>query len=95
MALSDHPRIAVVGTGANGAAIGADLTGRVTEYVDHLHEHFTDPVVVADTGSGPGYVVPTRPGYSTQMHAESVARFRFPDGPEWTHPRVSEAAALR
>ncbi|HEY6575921.1 MAG TPA: hypothetical protein VI029_13510, partial [Mycobacterium sp.] len=26
MALSDHPRIAVVGTGANGAAIGADLT---------------------------------------------------------------------
>src|SRR5690606_22714409 len=36
-------------------AIAGDLTDRVTEYVDHLHEHFTDPCVVADTGSGSGY----------------------------------------
>jgi len=64
-------------------AIGASLDGRVTEYVDHLHEHFTDPVVVADTGWGPGYVLPTLPGYSTQMHAASVERFRFPTGAEW------------
>ncbi|MFI8523306.1 enolase C-terminal domain-like protein [Promicromonospora sukumoe] len=64
-------------------AIGGDLTGRVTEYVDHLHEHFTDPVTVADRGAGTAYVLPSLPGYSTQMYEESVERFRFPDGAYW------------
>ncbi len=64
-------------------AVAGDLTDRVTEYVDHLHEHFTDPCIVADTGTGAGYVLPTAPGYSTRMHPESVARFRFPDGEYW------------
>ncbi len=64
-------------------AIGGDLTGRVTEYVDHLHEHFTDPCVVADRGAGTAYVLPSRPGYSTQMYEESLDRFRFPHGTYW------------
>jgi L-fuconate dehydratase len=64
-------------------AIGGDLTGRVTEYVDHLHEHFTDPVVVADRGAGTAYVLPALPGYSTQMYEESINRFRFPQGTYW------------
>ncbi|WP_407319580.1 enolase C-terminal domain-like protein [Isoptericola halotolerans] len=64
-------------------AIAGDLEGRVTEFVDHLHEHFTDPCVVTDTGAGSGYVLPSRPGYSTQMYEASVARFRFPDGEYW------------
>lgn len=64
-------------------AIGGDLTGRVTEYVDHLHEHFTDPCVVEDRGAGTAYVLPSRPGYSTQMHEESLNRFRFPRGTYW------------
>ncbi|MBD5785391.1 fuconate dehydratase [Cellulosimicrobium terreum] len=72
-------------------AIAGDLTDRVTEFVDHLHEHFTDPCVVTDTGSGSGYVLPSRPGYSTQMYASSVARFRFPDGPFWAVPDVADA----
>jgi L-fuconate dehydratase len=59
--------------------IGADLTDRVIEYVDHLHEHFVDPVVVRDGR----YVPPTAPGYSAEMRAESRARYRFPDGPVW------------
>lgn len=75
-------------------AIAGDLTDRVTEYVDHLHEHFTDPCVVADTGSGSGYVLPRRPGYSTQMHAASVARFRFPDGEYWAERRARETARV-
>ena len=61
-------------------AVAGDLTGRVTEYVDHLHEHFTDPCIVADTGAGAGYVLPSQPGYSTRMREDSVAQFRFPDG---------------
>ncbi|MFC8800684.1 enolase C-terminal domain-like protein [Promicromonospora sp. NPDC057138] len=64
-------------------AIGGDLTGRVTEYVDHLHEHFTDPCVVADKGAGTAYVLPARPGYSTQMYEESLDEFRFPHGSYW------------
>ncbi|ARU51629.1 fuconate dehydratase [Cellulosimicrobium cellulans] len=72
-------------------AVAGDLTGRVTEFVDHLHEHFTDPCVVADTGAGSGYVLPSRPGYSTQMHAASVAQYRFPGGTYWTGRRAGAA----
>jgi L-fuconate dehydratase len=61
------------------AAVSARLEDRVVEYVDHLHEHFVDPVVV----SGGRYAAPRQPGSSAQMHAESIARYRYPDGPEW------------
>jgi len=64
-------------------AVSGSLDGRVTEFVDHLHEHFTDPCVVDDAGEGVSYVVPTRPGYSTQMHPASVAEFRYPEGAAW------------
>ena len=29
-------------------AVSGSLDGRVIEYVDHLHEHFLDPVVIRD-----------------------------------------------
>ena len=60
-------------------AVSGSLDGRMVEYVDHLHEHFLDPVVIR-RGS---YVLPTRPGYSAEIHPETLARFRYPDGPEW------------
>ncbi|GAB3099221.1 enolase C-terminal domain-like protein [Isoptericola nanjingensis] len=65
-------------------AVSGSLDGRITEFVDHLHEHFTDPCLVEDLGEGVSYVVPTAPGYSTQMRPESVAEFRFPGGAAWT-----------
>lgn len=65
-------------------AVSGSLDGRITEFVDHLHEHFTDPCLVKDAGEGVSYVVPTAPGYSTQMRPESVAEFRFPGGAAWT-----------
>ncbi len=40
--------------------------GRVTEYVDHLHEHFVDPCVVRNAA----YMPPTAPGYSGEMKAD-------------------------
>lgn len=64
-------------------AVAGDLDGRVTEFVDHLHEHFTDPCVVADKGAGTAYVLPSRPGYSTQMYEESLEQFRYPQGTYW------------
>jgi len=59
--------------------VGTSLDGRMVEYVDHLHEHFVDPVRV-DNGR---YRLPARPGYSVTMKPESVAEFSFPDGPAW------------
>jgi L-fuconate dehydratase len=59
--------------------VSGSLDGRMIEYVDHLHEHFADPVTV----DGGRYRLPTAPGYSVLMKPESVARFRFPDGPAW------------
>lgn len=59
--------------------VGRSLDGRMIEYVDHLHEHFTDPVTV----EGGRYRLPEKPGYSVEMRPESVARYGFPDGPAW------------
>jgi L-fuconate dehydratase len=59
--------------------IGADLSGRMIEYVDHLHDHFVDPVVIRNGR----YQVPTAPGLSTEIKRDSLERYRFPDGPEW------------
>jgi L-fuconate dehydratase len=70
-------------------AISGSLDGRMIEYVDHLHEHFLDPVVIREAR----YVLPTRPGYSAEMRAESLARFRFPDGDEWRAIAAEVAAA--
>jgi L-fuconate dehydratase len=59
--------------------VSASLENRIVEYVDHLHEHFVDPVVVRDGR----YVVPTAPGYSIAMRPESLRDHRFPDGSAW------------
>lgn len=60
-------------------AVGATLDDRVCEFVDHLHEHFVDPVRVV----GGRYLAPTTPGYSIEIRPESLAEFAFPDGPGW------------
>jgi L-fuconate dehydratase len=69
--------------------VSGGLEGRMIEYIDHLHEHFVDPVVIRDAR----YVAPTRPGYSAEMRPESIARFRFPDGDEWRAIADEVAAA--
>jgi L-fuconate dehydratase len=69
--------------------VSGSLEGRMIEYVDHLHEHFLDPVVIRDAR----YVVPTKPGYSAEMRPGSLARFRFPDGDEWRVIAAEVAAA--
>jgi L-fuconate dehydratase len=52
---------------------------RVVEYVDHLHEHFLDPVVIQNGR----YMPPTTPGYSITMKPESLAEHEFPSGAAW------------
>jgi L-fuconate dehydratase len=59
------------------------LTGttqdRVIEFVDHLHQHFIDPVVI-EAGH---YRAPTLPGFSAEMYQESVETFVYPHGTFW------------
>ncbi|MDQ3871727.1 MAG: L-fuconate dehydratase [Chloroflexota bacterium] len=59
--------------------VSGEMEGRMIEYVDHLHEHFVDPVAVRDGR----YRVPSAPGYGAQMRAETLQWFAFPDGEEW------------
>jgi len=59
--------------------IAASVENRVLEFVDHLHEHFLDPVTVKDGH----YMPPKMPGYSITMRSESLATFAFPNGPAW------------
>jgi L-fuconate dehydratase len=61
-------------------AVSGTLEDRVIEYVDHLHEHFTDPVRIADGH----YTAPLAPGLSAQMHPASLKEYAYPDGPVWT-----------
>jgi L-fuconate dehydratase len=60
-------------------AVSGSLENRVLEYVEHLHEHFVDPVVIKDSS----YVAPSAPGYSITMRPESIRRFEYPSGPAW------------
>lgn len=60
-------------------AFSGSLEGRVVEYVDHLHEHFLDPVTVYDGC----YLPPEAPGYSIEMRPESIEAYSFPYGGAW------------
>jgi L-fuconate dehydratase len=69
-------------------AVSGSLENRVTEYVDHLHEHFVDPCIV-ENGA---YVLPTLPGYSAEMHESSLAEYAFPDGSYWASSAATATA---
>ncbi len=55
-------------------AVSGSREGRVIEYVDHLHEHFVDPVVVEDGR----YLAPRAPGFGAQMTDATLAEYEFP-----------------
>jgi L-fuconate dehydratase len=60
-------------------SVSCTLENRVIEFVDHLHEHFRDPVQIRRGH----YLLPEAPGYSIEILPESIARYRFPDGEIW------------
>jgi L-fuconate dehydratase len=59
--------------------VSATLENRVLEFVDHLHEHFVNPVVIRKGR----YTLPKAPGYSGDVLKESLERFAYPDGEVW------------
>jgi len=60
--------------------VSGTLENRITEFADHLHEHFVHPVEMR----GGCYRLPTAPGLGVEFKPESLARYAFPDGPVWS-----------
>jgi L-fuconate dehydratase len=60
-------------------AVSGSFDDVVVEYVDHLHEHFVDPV----RSRAGRYLAPQQPGYSAEIKRESLARYAFPHGEAW------------
>ena len=60
-------------------SISGSLENRVIEYVDHLHEHFLDPVIIKNGC----YMPPSAPGYSITMNNATLEAFSYPSGAVW------------
>jgi L-fuconate dehydratase len=60
--------------------VSCTMEDRVIEHVDHLHEHFVDPVEI-EHGR---YQLPHVPGYSIEIKQESRERYSYPGGAAWT-----------
>ena len=60
--------------------VSASLENRIVEFVDHLHEHFLDPVTIKNGC----YIPPQQPGYSITMRPEALSAYEFPIGKAWT-----------
>src|SRR6478735_798314 len=68
-------------------AVSGSLDDRVIEYVDHLHEHFVDPVTIRAAR----YLAPTAPGFSAEMTPEANSTYEYPGGAAWATPTMSPA----
>jgi L-fuconate dehydratase len=66
------------------AAVSGSAQGRRIEWIDHLHEHFAAPAVIARGR----YRVPEAPGASTEMLPRSLAEYSYPSGPAWQPSRI-------
>jgi len=64
---------------ADYVAISGSMEDRAIEYVDHLHEHFVDPVRIRHGR----YLAPMKAGFSAQMVQASLTRFAYPNGAVW------------
>ena len=61
------------------AVVGRSQENRMIEFVDHLHEHFAEPVKIVDGR----YAAPELPGTGAEMFSASRARWEFPTGAGW------------
>lgn len=67
-------------------SISGTKENRIIEYVDHLHEHFLDPVTIKN-----GAYMPSRkPGYSIEMSPKSLKEYEFPNGKIWSEQEVEQ-----
>ena len=71
---------------ADYVAISGRKEDRAIEYVDHLHEHFEDAVVV----SSGRYLAPQGPGMSARMREGSLRSYVYPHGQVWRSMAAGE-----
>ncbi len=69
-------------------ALSGTTEDRVIEFVDHLHEHFAHPAVVREGA----YTAPLAPGFSADMHPNSLTTYAYPDGTFWAADLARPAA---
>lgn len=74
---------------ADYVAISGQIEDRAIEFVDHLHEHFMDPVRIRHGR----YLAPLAAGFSAEMRAEALSFYRFPAGDAWSASHPQPAAA--
>lgn len=67
--------------------ISASMENRVIEFVDHLHEHFVDPVRIRKGH----YMLPSMPGYSIEIREASLEQYQFPAGAMWKEAQMQSA----
>lgn len=61
-------------------AVSCSLEKRVLEYVEHLQEHFVEPIIIHH-----GRYIPLKqPGYGVTMKESVLKAFEYPNGFEWT-----------
>jgi len=72
---------------ADFIAITGKKEDRAIEFVDHLHEHFVDPVTIVNGR----YLAPKASGFSARMHNASIHDHRFPEGIVWKNLSMAEA----
>jgi len=63
--------------------VSTTMKDRVIEFVDHLHEHFVDPVRMRRGH----YLAPENPGYSIAVFPSTITKYSFPDGEVWKEER--------
>lgn len=71
-------------------SISASMENRVIEFVDHLHEHFEEPVRMQNGC----YMPPVSSGYSITMKESSLRDYSFPDGRIWQEEKAIVEDAL-
>ena len=84
-------------------AVSGTMENRVTEFVDHLHEHFVDPVVIRNARYMPPACPDIRPrsswnpggdiGSRPATHGRSHDRTRWPQTSSWLRRLARQANA--
>jgi L-fuconate dehydratase len=59
--------------------VSCTMENRLIEFVDHLHEHFRDPVRIREGR----YLLPKAPGYSIEILPESLEAYSYSNGSAW------------
>jgi len=59
--------------------VSASIEDRVIEFVNHLHEHFVEPVRIRNGH----YLLPEKRGYSIEIYPETLRDFSYPEGKVW------------